>query len=86
MQTIPSSRSNEEIITKIKELLEDIRPYLNMEGGDISFVKYENGYVYVKMLGACAHCMAQDETLNEGVLMMLKDEIPEIEGVINVLL
>ena len=31
-------------VNKIKELLEDIRPYLNMDGGDISFVKYENEY------------------------------------------
>lgn len=78
--------SDNPIIIKIQELLDDIRPYLNMEGGDITFVKYEEGYVYVKMLGACAHCMAQDETLNEGVLFMLQEEIPEIKGVINVLL
>ena len=48
---------------KIKEKLEEIRPFLNMEGGDISFIKYEDHCVYVRMLGACAHCMAQDETL-----------------------
>ena len=78
--------SDNPIIMKIQELLDDIRPYLNMEGGDITFVKYEDGYVYVKMLGACAHCMAQDETLNDGVLFMLQEEIPEIKGVINVLL
>jgi Fe-S cluster biogenesis protein NfuA len=73
-------------VNKIKELLEDIRPYLNMDGGDISFVKYENEYVYVKLLGACAHCIAQDETINDGILFMLQEEIPEIKGVINVLL
>lgn len=70
----------------IIKLLEDIRPYLNMEGGDISFVKYSDGYVYVKLLGACAHCMAQDDTLNDGILLMLQEEIPEIKGVINVLI
>ena len=57
-----------------------------MEGGDISFVKFEEGYVYVKLLGACAHCISQDETLNEGILFMLQEEIPEIKGIINVLL
>ena len=73
-------------IIKIKELLEDIRPYLNMEGGDITFIKYEEGYVYVKLLGACAQCLSQDETLNNGIALMLQDEIPEIKGIINVLL
>ena len=71
---------------KIKEKLEEIRPFLNMEGGDISFIKYEDHCVYVRMLGACAHCMAQDETLKEGVLSLLLEENPEIEDVINVLL
>ena len=73
-------------IQKICELIDDIRPYLNMEGGDISFVKFEEGYVYVKLLGACAHCISHDETLNEGILFMLQEEIPEIQGIINVLL
>ena len=67
-------------------MINDIRPYLNMEGGDITFIKYEDGYVYVKLLGACSHCMAQDETLNNGILLMLQDEIPEIRGIINVML
>lgn len=71
---------------KIIKMLEDIRPYLNMEGGDISFVKYVDGFVYVKLLGACAHCMEQDNTLNDGILFMLQEEIPEIKGIINVLL
>ena len=71
-------------INKILEMLDDIRPYLNMEGGDISFVKYEKGYVYVKLAGACAHCMSQDQTLNDGILLMLQEEIPEIKGIIDV--
>lgn len=78
--------SSTKIEEQIKEMLDEIRPFLNMEGGDISFVRYEDYYVYVKLLGACAHCIAQDETLNEGILFMLQEKIPEIKGVINVLL
>lgn len=74
------------IENKIKEKLEEIRPFLNMEGGDISFIKYEDGCVYVKMLGACAHCLAQDDTLKEGVLSLLQETIPEVTDVVNVLL
>lgn len=69
---------------KIKELVEKMRPYLNMDGGDIEFVKYEDGYVYIKLTGACADCMYQDNTINEGMLDFFKSEIPEIKGIINV--
>lgn len=69
---------------KIKELIEEIRPYLNMDGGDIEFIKYEDKYVYVRLIGHCVECGAQDYTLNNFILNMLKNEIDEIEGVINV--
>lgn len=69
---------------KILELIEKIRPYINMDGGDIEFIKYEDGYVYIKMGGACAECAFQDSTINDGILEFFKSEIPEIKGVINV--
>jgi len=69
---------------KIIELTEKLRPYLNMDGGDIEFIKYEDGYVYIKLIGACSDCIYQDNTLNEGILTFYQSEIPEIEGVINV--
>jgi Fe-S cluster biogenesis protein NfuA len=71
---------------KIKNLIEDMRPYLNMDGGDIEFVKYEDKYVYVKLSGHCALCMDQDFTLKNYILEMLKNEVDEIEGIINVTL
>ena len=69
---------------KIEELLNNLRPYLQTEGGDIEFIKYEDKFVYIKLTGACAHCNYQDYTIKEGIEEMLKSEIPEIEGVINV--
>jgi len=69
---------------KIKKLIENIRPYLNMDGGDIEFVKYEDSYVYVKLTGACTNCLSQDDTINDGLLTMFQEEIPEIKGIINV--
>ena len=71
---------------KIKEILENLRPYLQMEGGDVEFIKYEDKFVYLKLIGACANCSFQDVTLKDGIEEMLKQEIPEIEGVINVTL
>ena len=69
---------------KIKEAINNIRPYLNMDGGDIEFVKFEDGYVYVKLSGACQNCAYQDSTINDGVEEYIKNEIPEIKGVINI--
>lgn len=69
---------------KIIELIEKMRPYINMDGGDIEFIKYEDGYVYIKLSGACVDCMFQDNTVNEGLLDFFKSEIPEVKGVINV--
>jgi len=74
----------EETIKKINESLDTIRPYLNMEGGDIKFIKYEDNIVYVKLSGACQACLYTDDTLKNGIYETLKKEIPEIEGVINV--
>ena len=69
---------------KIKEIIEQIRPYLNMDGGDIEYIKYEDNYVYIKLLGACTNCLLQDNTINDGLVQMFKEEIPEIKGVINI--
>lgn len=69
---------------KIKSIIEEIRPYLNMEGGDIEFIKYEEKYVYVKLKGHCVECLDQDFTLKNYILTMLQSEIEEIEGIINV--
>ncbi len=69
---------------KIKELIENIRPYINMDGGDIEFVKFEEGYIYIKLTGACSNCLGQDSTINDGLLEMFKEEIPEVEGIINI--
>lgn len=69
---------------RINEVFDEIRPYINAEGGNIDFIKYENGTVFVKLNGACAHCGYQDDTINETLLKSLQISIPEIKEVINV--
>ena len=73
---------NEEIVDKIIEIIENLRPYLISDGGDIHFLKYEDGIVYVKMQGACANCMMLDVTIKDGIEATIKDEIPEVKEVI----
>lgn len=69
---------------KVKEMIEKIRPYLNNDGGDIEFLKIEEGIVYVRMIGACAGCAYQDDTLKDGLEALLLEEVPGVIGVRNV--
>ena len=71
----------ETIVLKTKEVLEKIRPFLQNDGGDIEFVNYQDGIVYVKVMGACVDCVGLDQTIKEGVEMILMEEV---EGVIGV--
>ena len=70
---------------QIVAVLNVIRPYLNNDGGDIEFLRFEDGIVYVRMLGACAGCMSLDATLNDGVREILLENIPGVIDVVNVL-
>ena len=74
--------NNEELI---KAVIEDIKPFLNMDGGDIEFIKYnkDEEVVYVKMYGACAMCMSQDDTLDNGLLLAIQEKVPSVKKVIN---
>lgn len=69
---------------KIIEVINDLKPYLNSEGGNIEFIKYDNGTVFVKLTGACSYCIYQDDTLKENLLKALQEKIPEVKEVINV--
>ena len=73
----------EEIVAKIKEVIENIRPYLQNDGGDVKFNRYENGVVYVSMIGACSNCAIANVTLEDGIEAALINEIPEVIKVVN---
>lgn len=63
---------------KIKEVIEKIRPFLINDGGDVEFVKYDDGTAYVKMLGTCSNCMYSGITLQDTIESILISEIPEV--------
>ena len=70
-----------EIIEHIKFIIEKIRPFLIHDGGDVEFVKYEDGYVYLRLIGPCADCEIADSEIKETVETILTSEIPEVLGV-----
>lgn len=69
---------------KIINIINELRPFLMNDGGNIEFIKYENNIVYIKLTGACAHCQMMDLTLKEGIEASIKEEVPEVLEVINI--
>lgn len=69
---------------KIKEIIEKIKPYLNQDGDDVEFVKFEDGICFVRLKGACAGCMFADMTIQNTVEEMIVSEVPEVIKVENI--
>jgi Fe-S cluster biogenesis protein NfuA len=72
---------SEPLDAKVKQALEQVRPQLQADGGDIEFVAFDNGIVKVKMKGACNGCPMSTMTLQWGVENFLKKRIPEVKKV-----
>ena len=74
----------EQVVQQIKHVIEKVRPYLQRDGGDIQFINFKDGVVYVRMLGACAGCSMLDDTLKDGVEQILMEEVPQVLEVQNI--
>ena len=74
------------VVENIKKILNKIRPYLNSEGGDLEFIDFKDGIVYIRMLGACMDCVGLDSTLKDGLEALLVENVPEVIEVRNVAL
>jgi len=68
----------ETIEDRVQKVLQELRPNLQADGGDIEFLGVENGVVKVKLKGACAGCPMSTMTIQWGVENYLKKKIPEI--------
>jgi len=77
---------NHELRVNVEKALEEIRPFLKNDGGDISLVEIneEENVVKVQLEGACVGCSVNQMTLKSGVEMTIKKYAPQIERVINV--
>ena len=69
---------------KIIEVIDKIRPFLISDGGNIEYVKLEDGIVYVKMTGHCSNCPMLDVTLKDSVELAIINEVPEVIEVRNI--
>ena len=77
--------TSDELKDKVEEALEEIRPFLKSDGGNISLVAIEdNKRVKVRLEGNCVGCSVNQMTLKSGVEMTIKNHAPHIEEVVNI--
>ena len=73
---------NISIIEKVENAIDEIRPYLIADGGDIKVVSVDNkNIVNLELLGSCESCPISDMTLKNGVEETIKKHAPEIKGI-----
>ncbi len=69
------------VVDQIKEVLDQVRPSLQADGGDVAFVSYENNIVNVQLQGACGSCPMSTITLKQGIEAAIIKAIPEVKAV-----
>ena len=69
---------------EIQAVLEQIRPVLQADGGDVELVEVNDGVVSVRLKGACGCCPMSTMTLKMGIERMLKEKVPEVKEVLSV--
>jgi len=77
--------TSEELKLNVEKALDEIRPFLESDGGNISLISIENdNLVKVQLEGACVGCNVNQMTLKSGVELTIKKYAPQIEQVINI--
>jgi Fe-S cluster biogenesis protein NfuA len=66
---------------QVKEVLQDIRPVLQADGGDVELVGVDDGVVKVRLTGACGGCPMSQMTLKMGIEKRIKERLPEVKSV-----
>jgi Fe-S cluster biogenesis protein NfuA len=69
---------------KVEKVIEEIRPFLQADGGNIELVDVQDGVVKVRLLGACGSCPMSQMTLKRGVEARLKAKVPEVKEVVSI--
>ena len=77
--------TTEELTLNVEKALEEIRPFLNSDGGDITLIAIEDAkHVKVRLEGACFSCSVSQMTMRAGVETTIKRYAPQIETVVNI--
>ncbi|HRO74836.1 MAG TPA: NifU family protein [Crocinitomicaceae bacterium] len=77
--------NKEELMTRIESALDEIRPYLNDDGGNVELINVtDEMIVEIKLLGACSSCNMSAMTVRAGIEGTLKSIVPEVTGVVSI--
>ena len=83
--TLAAVEASSEVEARILTLLdEEIRPAIAQDGGDLTYLGFEDGIVKLRLIGSCGTCPSSVTTLKAGIERLLMEEIPEVREVINV--
>ena len=69
---------------KVQAALEQVRPALLADGGDVQLIDVKDGVVTLRLTGACGGCPMASMTLKDGIERVLKEQVPEIKEVLAV--
>jgi Fe-S cluster biogenesis protein NfuA len=73
--------SEDILFGRVAEIIAEVRPFIQSDGGDIELLKVEDNIVYVALTGACVGCPSSIVTLKQGVEVRIKEDLPQIESV-----
>ena len=77
--------SSKDLLENVEKALDEIRPFLQNDGGNINLIGIENETVVkVQLIGACSTCTVNQMTLKSGVEMTIKKYAPQIQSVVNI--
>ena len=71
--------------SNVINVLSELAPYIEADGGFLEYVETEDNYVKVRLGGACSTCAMSTMTLKQGIERKLMEEIPDVKGVVQVL-
>ncbi len=75
---------NETVQKKVEKALDEIRPNIQADGGDVKLISVDNGVVKVKLQGHCVGCPMSALTLKQGIESHIKQRVPDITKVENI--
>ena len=75
------TEKGDKMFEEVKKALEEIRPMLQADGGDVELIEVKDGIVRLKLVGACSGCAMAKMTLKMGIEKRLKEKVPQIKEV-----
>ena len=80
---IMSAVADPEMISRVEEALDEVRPHLAVDGGNVELVEITDKFIIkLKWLGTCENCSMSEMTMKAGVENAIKNKVPEVAGVI----